>query len=305
MIVHIPHDGQWVPDGLGAFDGTVTPLRDYGARQVFEGGVGTCLVFPADRLVCDPERFLEGEPMESVGMGVCYERNAELGHLRSVSPTMRDLIVSRLYEPHHARLAALVDEEVERLGRCLIIDGHTFSAVKRGYETSDARPQIDVGHDGDPASLPVADLIVRVLSEWYEVSVNVPFAGSLRPLDRMGDERVASVMIEVRQDLDMERARERIQSAMASAARLFYGGDGSGPHADQTPCPTSGADGEGVFSDAERHRRIDALAEKYAYVAGFADVAYGSWDEAGLGSDRLREIEQVAHAMMAGDDAAR
>lgn len=286
MIVHIPHDGRWMPHGLSRFDGQVTPLRDFGARQVFEGGHGTCLVFPVDRLVCDVERFLEGEPMDAVGMGVCYERNADLGHLRTVSPGLRDEIVRRFYEPHHARLKELVDAELAEHGRSLIIDGHTFSAVKRRYEPSAARPQIDIGHDGDSPSVGIADLMVDALSQWYDVSVNEPFAGSLRPLDYIGDGRVASVMIEVRQDLDMELARGRIQGAIALASERFYGGVSPDVPIRQRDVT--------AFADCERHRRLDALAAKYAYVDGFSDLAYAHWDDCGLDSDGLTEIEMLA-----------
>lgn len=290
MIVHIPHDGQWIPSGLGRFDGTVTPLRDFGARQVFEGGHGTCLVFPVDRLVCDVERFIDGEPMESVGMGICYERNADMGHLRTVDAEMRAEIVRRFYEPHHGRLRELVDGELSEHGKCLIIDGHTFSAVKRAYESSGARPQIDIGHDDDRPSVEVADLLTELLGRWYDVSVNEPFAGSLRPIERIGDGRVASVMIEVRQDLDMELARERIQEAMALAYSLFYG---------QRPPSMPMRRRSGVaFTDMERHRRLDALSDKYSYVARFSDLAYAHWDDEGLGSDALTEIERQVEVLM-------
>jgi len=292
MIVHIPHDGRWMPDGLSCFDGTMTPLRDFGARQVFEGGHGTCLVFPVDRLVCDVERFLENEPMEVVGMGVCYERNANLGHLRTVDPWLHDELVRRFYEPHHARLKELVDAELAEHGRSLIIDGHTFSAIKRKYELSEARPQIDIGHDGDSPSVGVAGMIIETLSQWYDVSVNEPFAGSLRPMDYIGDERVASVMIEVRQDLDMELARERIQEAIAIAATGFYG--------ETSPSASVRQRNVEAFSDCERHRRLDALAEKYGYVDGFPDLAYAHWDDCGLGSDGLAQIERLAESDLGG-----
>lgn len=302
MIVHIPHDGRWMPYGLSEFDGRVTLLRDFGARQVFEGGHGTCLVFPIDRLVCDVERFLVGEPMEAVGMGVCYERNADLGHLRTVNAEMRADIVRRFYEPHHARLATLVDDEVDRYGRCLIVDGHTFSAVRRGYEASEVRPQIDVGHDGDEPSVAVARLVIDRLRQWYDVMVNEPFAGSLRPLSRIGDRRVASVMIEVRQDLDMELARKRVQGVLAEAERTFYDGTGhSETGGKDDGCPDDGgkggtnacghAGGRHPFSDAERHRRLDDLATKYGHLDGFQDVVYAAWDDGGLDSEGLTQIE--------------
>lgn len=289
MIVHIPHDGRWMPYGLSDFDGTVTPLRDFGARQVFEGGTGQCLVFPVDRLVCDVERFKDGEPMESVGMGICYERNADLGHLRDVSPELREAIIQRFYDPHHRRLEQMVDHEIETFGRCLVIDGHTFSAVKRGYEPASERPQIDIGHDGDEPSMAVADVIIGVLGEWYDIMVNAPFAGSIRPLSRLHDGRVASVMIEVRQDLDMELARERIQEAMRKASEGFY----RGACREATSQQDAGSRWGG-FSSAERHRRLDAIAEKYQHMPAFQDLVYEAWDDDSLGSDGLMEIERQA-----------
>ena len=278
-----------MPYGLDTFDGTVTLLRDFGARQVFEGGAGTCLVFPVDRLICDVERFMDGEPMERIGMGICYERNADLEPLRHVSDETRQEIIRRFYEPHHAKLGKMVDAEVSSLGRSLIIDGHTFSAVRRGYEVgerSSSRPQIDIGHDGDAPSVGIANLLVGILGHWYDVMVNEPFSGSLRPLDRIGDDRVASVMIEVRQDLDMELARERIQEAMRAAERMFYGDDTGRDYASH-----AGIGAGEPFSDAERHRRLDSLAQKYGHLPGFQDVVYGAWDDHGIGSEELTRIE--------------
>lgn len=273
MIVHIPHGGLWRPARWSQFsvDDPAT-LTDVGAREIFEGGRGDCIVFPVDRLVCDVERLPDGEPMEAKGMGICYENDAMMERFRDVDDELRIGIIEALYRPHHERLKRMVDDEVRRYGRCLIIDGHTFSPVPLPYEDDDARPEIDVGYEDCEEAL--GALASTILSQWYDVMENRPFSGSLRPLDRLGDLRVASVMIEVRQDLNLDTARERIQEVMARLEEEWYG-EVEG----YVPVDGTKRRGLGMLTDKERHEALDALAKDYSKDTDAVDLIMSYWDD--------------------------
>lgn len=285
MIVHVPHGGCYMPSEYADFIGEPTPLTDVGARQVFEGGRGDCLVFPVDRLICDVERFLDGEPMEKRGMGVCYTHNARLEPMRVVTPEQREEIVRRFYEPHHERLRRMVDREVERYGRCLIVDGHSFSPVPLPYEDDLLRPEIDVGYD---ESEELGEGLAEFLGQWYDVARNRPFAGAIRPLGRIGDSQVASVMIELRQDIDMGEARPCVQAAMEWAERQWY----AGVDAYWEDCEdASGASGRGMPA-VRRHAALDALARTLGGREQ-QDAIYARWDDDTFSEDDERALRTV------------
>jgi N-formylglutamate amidohydrolase len=96
------------------------------------------VVFPVSRLVCDAERFPseEDEPMASRGMGVFYTRTrAKPNH------AARQLLLNRWYWPHHSQLERMVSDVVTELGRCLIIDCHSFPSAALPYELLDQREE--------------------------------------------------------------------------------------------------------------------------------------------------------------------
>ena len=162
------------------------------------------VIFPVTRLICDVERFPsdEDEPMAARGMGVIYTRTS-MGHtLRPPpDPSARKSLLDRWYWPHHSKLERAVNDVVTRLGRCLIIDCHSFPSVALPYEfdQSEQRADFCIGTDPFHTPLLIRDAIVAaVKGAGYSVTVDTPFAGALVPLAfYQNDRRVWSVMIEV------------------------------------------------------------------------------------------------------------
>lgn len=223
MIVNIPHDGDIIPIEYADFIGDPTYMGDYGATFLFAYDWATVLRFPISRLICDVERFedRDKEPMERIGMGVCYTRNANLEPMREVPAGQREEIIERFYHPYHEEMCQLVDKEVERHGVCLIIDGHTYHTTKRPYETDPVRPQICVGYD---ESVAIGQFASSYLSDFgYDVIENRPFSGAIRPLDRIGDKRVQSVMLEVRQDQIRAKTRRDLEGLAVALSNMVYG----------------------------------------------------------------------------------
>ena len=114
-------------------------------------------------------------------------------------------------------------------GRCVILDGHSFSSAPLPYELDQRndRPQICLGTDDvhTPESL-VRSIQALCAAQGLRVEQNRPFAGTYVPLRYWRtDPRVRSVMMEIRRDLYMDeqtgvetpgllRMRELILSVM-------------------------------------------------------------------------------------------
>jgi N-formylglutamate amidohydrolase len=176
LVLHIPHSSQEVPieerqtillddaalkDELlrmtDAYTDELFPVTPFEAGRV---------VFPISRLICDVERFPsdEDEPMAARGMGAIYTRTSMGGMLRTpLDPIVRQRLLDRWYWPHHSKLEGMVDDLVRRLGRCLIVDCHSFPSVALPYELDQREERADVciGTDAFHTPPSVREAIVR------------------------------------------------------------------------------------------------------------------------------------------------
>jgi N-formylglutamate amidohydrolase len=156
VVLHVPHSSQHVPQderqaillGDAALADELLRMTDAYTDELFpvtpvEAGR---VVFPVSRLVCDVERFPsdKDEPMASRGMGVFYTRTSMGSMLRAQpSPAVRQSLLDRWYWPHHSRLERMVSDVVTELGRCLIIDCHSFPSVALPYELDQREERAD------------------------------------------------------------------------------------------------------------------------------------------------------------------
>ena len=218
MIKHIPHAGTLIPAKYDNFIGNLISLKDKGAIEIF--GEENALIFPVDRLICDVERFTENEPMEELGMGVCYTKNANLEPLRRVSQEERNEIIEKYYKPHHKKLEDMVAKELRSYGKCLIIDCHTYRKEPWPYEDdSKERPEIDIGFNGFSET---AKELSENLSKHFEIAYNTPFEGSLKPIRYMDYKQVESIMLEIRQDVSINKAKKYIGEALRNIEKFYY-----------------------------------------------------------------------------------
>jgi N-formylglutamate amidohydrolase len=183
------------------------------------------IVFPASRLVCDVERFPsdQDEPMARRGMGVFYTRTSMSSMLRAQpSPAVRQSLLARWYWPHHSQLERMVSNVVTELGRCLIVDCHSFPSVALSYEVdqSEYRADFCIGTDAFHTPPTIRDALVAVVKQaGYSVTVDAPFAGALVLLSSYRkNDRVLSVMIEVNRRLYMDEQSGRKNSAFAQVS---------------------------------------------------------------------------------------
>lgn len=213
VLIHVPHASDFIPLRERRFfipfelRDELLRMTDRCCDELFDCGEAM-LVFPVSRLVCDVERFADDalEPMAAKGMGLAYTKCADGSPMRRVSPQKRAALVRTYYEPHHRRLTELVNEKLLSCGKCVIIDGHSFSAVPLPYEDDAARPDFCIGTDPFHTPPELRELCLSLLRErGYAVAVDRPFSGSLVPLEHYRrDGRVSSVMIEINRRLYMD-----------------------------------------------------------------------------------------------------
>lgn len=229
-VVHIPHASTIVPADVRAsilidaeeLRHELLVMTDWFTDDLFAAGAefATTVAFPVSRLVVDPERFTDDaeEPMAARGMGVIYERASTGAPLRRPpTPPERSALLERYYVPHHTALANAVESSVQANGRCLLIDGHSFSSAPLQHEPdqSASRPDVCIGADAfhTPEGL-VARAASLVRDAGWSVEINRPFSGTMVPLAYyQRDARVASLMIEVNRRLYMDE-----QTAVRHAA---------------------------------------------------------------------------------------
>lgn len=217
VVLHIPHSGSVIPDEFRsgfllddvALHHEMGLLTDHGTDVLFSPPEApfASVVSPWSRLLVDIERFSDDahEPMSQKGMGVFYEKTSSGQPLRNpLTAATRRALMSATYEPHHRLLTTTVDQMLIDHGHCLIVDCHSFPKGPLPYEDPElARPEICLGSDDFHTPPAVLDCMRQVFEDaGYSVGVNAPFAGALVPMAHFRkDQRVASIMIEVRRDL--------------------------------------------------------------------------------------------------------
>ena len=213
LLVHVPHASVAIPQELqpdyvnADLYGELIRMTDWYCDELFDVGY-PMLVCPLSRLACDVERFADDrqERMAALGMGLAYTKASTGAVLRQVSAERRQYIVDNYYKPHHRLFNSAVTTRLEHWGKCLIIDGHSFSAEALPYENDEAaRPDICIGTDDYHTPRYLAEAMGRYFERCgYSVAYNTPFAGSIVPAPYYRqDKRVASLMIELNRRLYM------------------------------------------------------------------------------------------------------
>lgn len=219
MILHIPHSSDIIPgnfrdqivlsdDDLAA---ELTLMTDAFTDELFALPEATILRFPISRLLVDVERFPDDaeEPMSKVGMGMIYTLTASGKKLkRTLQPQETRTLVSLYYETHHQALLTEVKIELEKYGKALIVDCHSFPShpLQCDKDQSIPRPEFCIGTDSfhTPKSLSQTTAL-NLKKMGYSVRMNQPYEGTLVPMAfYRKDRRVASIMVEINRSLYMD-----------------------------------------------------------------------------------------------------
>ena len=227
-IIHVPHSSKQIPekyrDQFNIDDNSLNfeldKLTDHFTDLMVEGLEVNKVIFSYSRLLVDVERFEDYalEPMSGRGMGVIYSNGHALNKIRRDLNADEKAELIGLYWQHHNLLEKSVDEALNQLNKCLIIDLHSYPRLKLPYETSDGeRPELCIGTNNFHTPDNLVSEITSITSKYkLYTALNTPFAGTLVPLKHFAKEpRVNSVMLEIRRDqyIDEEKIvidRERI-----------------------------------------------------------------------------------------------
>ncbi len=214
LIIHIPHASTVIPpealaDYIVHRDEIalhIAASTDHFTDGLFAGDWpdAELIAAPVSRLAVDMERFEDdaAEAMSRVGLGVLYTHGHNGARIRrDMSDERRAWYLDRWYRPHHAALAAAVERALQRAGRALIIDAHSFpdTPFMRDMDQSLPRPDGCIGTAGlhtHPALIEAAHSTAAEMG--WSLGVDAPYAGSIVPMRHFGrDARVQSIMIEI------------------------------------------------------------------------------------------------------------
>jgi predicted N-formylglutamate amidohydrolase len=217
--LHVPHAATVIPGPmrerilldddalaaeLAAMTDAHTDLLAERIRDRVSGPKPWTFVNRLSRLVVDPERFPdEREVMNTVGMGAVYTRTSTGQPLRGEDPAHRAELIQTLFDPYSRALADLVDDRLAATGRAAIVDVHSYPRDPLPYELypHDARPVTCLGADDRHTPSGMLEAARGLFAPLGSVAVNQPFGGTYVPLRHHGrDDRVASIMLELRRD---------------------------------------------------------------------------------------------------------
>jgi len=232
LLVHIPHSSTYIPPEMknkfllsdDDLQDELLRMTDSYTDEIFSyvselGGIS--VVYNYSRLVLDPGRFRDDKKermaKKDIGMGVVYTKDSSGRKLREINVNERDLLLQSLYDPYHEIITGEVQELLNYFDGCLIIDGHSFPAIRLPYEKPQIteRPQICLGTD----AYHTPEDLIEFIQSFFEglnltTEINSPFKGCYVPAKFLHqDERVKSIMIEINRGLYMdEDTGEKINS---------------------------------------------------------------------------------------------
>lgn len=247
VLIHVPHASRVIPPDVRADllltnvelaaeldEATDTATDEIAAAALRHTQLKpTTIVNTFSRLVIDPERFPDaGEPANAFGRGAVYTRTCTGAPLRLEPYPRATELLDGYFRPYADAVTAAVEDRLRVCGRAVIIDLHSYPAAPSGFEDpTAARPALCIGTDRVHTPAWLTETVrgaFASLPEIDEVGENTPYAGSYVPLRHYGrDERVVSVMIELRRDVYLADPRtpdparvDRLGRALATLATL-------------------------------------------------------------------------------------
>ncbi|PBC35790.1 N-formylglutamate amidohydrolase [Rhodococcus sp. ACPA4] len=216
VVIHVPHSSRLIPPDIRADlmltdekladeldEATDTATDEIALAAITHVRVRpTIVINHLSRLVIDPERFPDGDPAESFGRGAVYTRTCSGAPLRAEPYARRAELIEAYFRPYADAVTAAVEDRLSAFGQAIVIDLHSYPEKPSAFEDSAApRPPLCIGTD--PRHTP--EWLIAgargAFASLGEISENTPYSGTYVPLLHYGhDDRVSSVMIELRRD---------------------------------------------------------------------------------------------------------
>lgn len=243
VLLHVPHASRAIPldlrpdlllndaDLAAELDeSTDTATDEIAAATLHHTRLAPATVINTlSRLVTDPERFPDAsEPANAFGRGAVYTHTCSGAPLRTEPyPRTADLL-ENYFRPYADAVTDAVDRRLSLCGRTVIIDLHSYPAAPSGFENpTAARPALCIGTDPvhtPPWLIDTTRSTFACLTEITEIAENTPYAGTYVPLRHYSrDERVMSVMIELRRDIYLADPRTPDRARVNQLGRTLAG----------------------------------------------------------------------------------
>jgi N-formylglutamate amidohydrolase len=208
MILHIPHSSTRIPSSatfIKNISDDLFRMTDHRTDELFAFSATSIVRFGYSRLFCDVERFVDNEPMEQYGHGLCYTKDSFGNPLRNLTSEQRQYIIDNFYTPHHTELSIACNSALSLFDTVVLVDCHSFSDTVLPHESDTNRPDFCLGTDSFHTPIELVNSIKSVLEDLgYTVAINSPFAGTIVPkIHYQKTEQLKSIMIEVNRKLYM------------------------------------------------------------------------------------------------------
>ena len=243
MILHIPHSSLKIPKlakkSYLINSAKIKELKIFFC-DLFTNDLYNCgkkVIAKYSRLFVDMERFEddEQEPMSKLGMGMIYTHSHNGEEISK--PTQKHINKAKVvYHKHHSKLDAMVQNELSKYNKCLIVDCHSFSdKLAESIFKAKEFPDVCIGYDNDFKDEEITNLIVQYFKNLgYSVKENYPYSGSMvaNVAYKAKDTRVKSVMIEInkrvylngnKKSKNYKRLKEQIKTLLRIINKKFYG----------------------------------------------------------------------------------
>ncbi|MGH3890741.1 MAG: N-formylglutamate amidohydrolase [Rhodococcus qingshengii] len=216
VVIHVPHSSRLIPPDIRAdlmltdkeLAAELDEATDTATDEIAFAALAHVRVRPTivinhlSRLVIDPERFPDGDRAEAFGRGPVYTRTCSGAPLRAEPYPGRAELIEAYFRPYADAVTDAVADRLSACGRVIVIDLHSYPEKPFAFEdAAAARPPLCIGTD--PRHTPgwLTAAARGAFASLGEISENTPYSGTYVPLRYYGiDDRVASVMIELRRD---------------------------------------------------------------------------------------------------------
>jgi N-formylglutamate amidohydrolase len=234
-VIHVPHSSRLIPPGIRAdlmltdeeLADELDEATDTATDEIALAALAhvrlrpTIVINHLSRLVIDPERFPDGDSAESFGRGPVYTRTCSGAPLRAEPYPRRAELIDAYFRPYADAVTAAVENRLNACGRAIVIDLHSYPEKPSAFEDSSSpRPSLCIGTD--PRHTPgwLTAAARGAFASLGEVFENTPYSGTYVPLRYYGtDDRVSSVMIELRRDTYLSDSRTPHPGSIAQLGR--------------------------------------------------------------------------------------
>lgn len=225
IILHIPHSSTHIPlkEGFVVDENYLAKemlkLTDWYTDDLFYSDEDEMIVAEFSRIFCDPERFTDDsqEVMAQYGMGVLYEKSDNGEEIRTVTPELKEKVLTSYYWTHHHKLSLAVKNQLDTYGKAIIIDCHSYPSkpLQRDLDKNPKRPDFNIGTDPYHTPKELIDLSISFFENaGYTLGIDWPYKGSIVPMEYFQkNNMVQTIMLEINRELYLnEPSNEKSES---------------------------------------------------------------------------------------------